>query len=201
MILLLRRFLRVGQLWFTSFGLAMLLTGCGAATATVPRSALAVYSAQPVRTDFTVYDDPEIGYSIALPREWHIGQLPDPHRGIVVASSNDPSQQRGAITIVMEPAGVSANLEQASAVAERELRAGEGIGGFDVELARGATVNGQRAEERIYRYRLGAEELRHRSFYFLSGDRLFAISFAAPLELYAQYDTLFVDAISSWRQL
>ena len=181
----------------------MTLGACGgaAAPAAVPMSDPATYnvtSVQP-RTDFIEYYDQEYPFVMTLPRDWFMGQLDMDIYGLVVASTNEPSQERSAITVMVEPASLADGITPSIDGAEASLKAQSGVSGWRVELARPVTVNGIEGQERLYSYDIGGNKLKQRSFYLLEGQQVYAISLTSPQSLYAQHDTLFGDVIASFQ--
>lgn len=180
------------------------LSACGggqAEPAAVQLSDPAIYkttSAVP-RTDFVTYSDAEYPFMVNLPREWFMGQLDYDTYGLVVASTNEPGQERSAITVIVEPVSIADGIQPTIDGAEAGLRGQSGVRGFNVDLARPVTVNDMEGQERLYSYQLDDQKLRQRSFYVSDGEQVYAISLTAPQSLYPQHDTLFTEVIASFQ--
>lgn len=179
----------------------LVLTGCGGAASQPTLSDPVSYTIEQAveRTDLLDYHDTDYPFALRLPREWYLGQLEDHHYGLVAASTNDPSQPRAAISILVEPSDVGADVMQAVGVAEETLQSQAGIAGFKVDLARQATVNTLQGHERLYSYILDQHKIRQRTVYAGDGEQLYAISLIAPVAIYAQHESLFNDVLASFR--
>jgi hypothetical protein len=182
-------------------GVVMTLVACGGQTPTATLSEPASYSVanRTTRTDFVDYEDAEYPFSLNLPRSWYMGQLDLDTYGIVVASTNEPSEPRSAISIFAEPMDVANGIDQTITGAEETLRNQAELSGWRVELARPVNVNALEGQERWYSYSLGQQKIRQRSFYVADGEQAYVVSLIAPQELYAEHDTLFSDVIASFR--
>lgn len=180
-----------------SIALVVLLSACGGAAQQITPAEPVVYqlpSPASFRTDLVTYSDPNYPFVVQLPREWYAGELSTAD-GIVATNTNQPGQPRAAISIVAEPIQAGATIDEVITAAEDVLRAQAGTSNFRLELDRQATVNGIQGRERRYRFVTEGQTVRQRTIYLLGTDTLYAMSFTAPQDVFAQHEATFNDVL------